>query len=77
MPLKIFLAISLVFSLTACGVGPKVTICVSDPSQKGFQCFDQRTNKSFFLVYDKSENYIAMSPADTKTVLNYCKQKKK
>lgn len=72
---KISLAIFLIFSLTACGVGPKVTVCISDPVNHGFQCFDQRTKKSFFLDYSKSENYFALSPSDAKDVLNYCKQK--
>lgn len=68
------LIILLFFFLGGCGSGPKVTICVSDPENNGFQCVDPK-KKSFFLPYDKSENYIAMSPDDLETVLTYCKSK--
>lgn len=74
---KISLTILLLFSLSGCGIGPKVATCVSDPSNHGFQCFDARTNKAFFLDYSKSENYVAFSPADAKAILEWAKRNKK
>jgi hypothetical protein len=42
----------------------------------GFQCFDERTQKRSFLAYADSEKYIALSPVDAETLINYCAQKK-
>lgn len=60
--------------LSGCGTpGPKVTLCISDPAVGGFQCV--KPNKEvFFLRYEASENYVAMSPQDFKKVIDWMKQ---
>lgn len=73
---RISLAAFSVLFISACGSGPKVTICVSDPANNGFQCVDHK-KKSFFLPYADSENYLALSPDDAKLLLDYCKAKDK
>lgn len=59
---------------SACGTGPKVTVCISDPVNSGFQCSPPE-GEEFLLPYDKSENFVALSPKDTRTVLEYAKRK--
>lgn len=61
-------------AVCSCGTGLRVTVCLSDPGNGGFQCSDAKKNKSF-LPYASSENYVALSPDDAETVLNYCKSK--
>lgn len=78
-PGKIFglLCVAGLFFLTGCGHGPRLTICVSDPSSSGFQCHG-KDGKDFLLKYDASENYIALSPDDAEALFNYvlvCKAK--
>jgi hypothetical protein len=57
--------------LASCGSGPKVTVCVSDPQNGGFQCVthDDKTN---FLPYTESENYVALPPDDMRSLIEYC-----
>lgn len=68
---KSWLILSLLFS-TGC-VGPKITVCVVDVS--GFQCHDERTNKSFVVAIDQAsrENYVAMPSVDFGRLLDYAK----
>lgn len=68
---NVSLILLLVFS-AGC-LGPKITVCVSDPAAQGFQCFDQRTSKSFFINYSESENFIAEPSRDFDLLLNYVK----
>jgi hypothetical protein len=56
----------------SCGSAPKVTICISDPLKNGFQCVDH-DKKEFFIAYQKSENYVAMSPDDFRQVVEWVK----
>lgn len=74
--LKICLILSLVCLLNSCKEGPKVTVCVSNPSESGFECYSQETKKSFFLKYEDSDKYVALSPADAQTLFNYCANNK-
>jgi hypothetical protein len=62
--------------LFGCGSGPKIDICVSDPANSGFQCVNKK-GKSYFLPYDQSSNWLALSPDDAELLFNYCKQKGK
>lgn len=68
------LAICLV-SLTSCREGPKVTVCISDPVNDGFQCADMSNNK-FYLPYKESDNYIALNPDDARELFEFCKRNK-
>lgn len=63
-------------TMTACGRGPTLTICVSDPMFDGFQCVDH-DEKKIFVRYSESENYVAMPPQDYKTLLEWIKRNKK
>jgi len=58
--------------LAGCKDAPKVTVCISDPGNLGFQC-KRHDRSEFFLPYDMSENYVALSPRDAEQLLNYCK----
>lgn len=62
----------LAFSLSGC-LGPKLTLCVSDPEAGGFQCFDQRTEKDFFKPYPESGNFVAMPANDYERLLKFMK----
>jgi hypothetical protein len=63
-------------SFLGCGDAPKVTVCVSDPANNGFQCHNYKTGVDSFLDYQESENFVAMSPGDSRRVLEYCKRKR-
>lgn len=70
------LYIVLALSLTGCpDKFPKITVCVSDPEHQGFQCV-AHDDTITFLKYDDSDNYIAFSPRDAETLLNYCRKGK-
>lgn len=61
--------------LTGCPEGPRVAVCVSSADVKhGFDCVD-KDGKPFELKYERSLNWVAMSPSDTRTLLEYCKLK--
>ena len=62
---------------SSCSHGPKVTVCVSDPAAAGFDCYDERTGKSFFLPYAESDKYVAFNPTDAQTLLTFCAAGKK
>lgn len=70
---KLLLLISLGL-FAGCKNGPKVTICISDPINEGFQCSDADENK-FFLPYPDSENYIALSSDDARKLFEFCRNK--
>lgn len=73
---RIWLICCLSFLLSSCKEGPKLTVCVSDVSAGGFDCYDSTTKKSSFLKYQDSDKYVAMPPADAQTLFNYCAQGK-
>lgn len=72
MEARYLILILITFGLTGC-LGPKVTVCVSDPEAGGFQCFDQRTKKDFFKDYRDSGNFVAMPANDYERVLKFIK----
>lgn len=75
MRLKLWLTLSLL-SLSSCGhTGPKIAVCVSNPSNDGFECYDERTQKSYHLNYSDSDKYVALSPTDAQTLFNFCGSK--
>ena len=58
--------------IPACGTGPSVKLCISTPSEGGFECFDETTQKSYFVKYEDSDKYVSLPPADAQTLFNYC-----
>lgn len=57
-----------------CGSAPKVTVCISDPSAGGLDCYNENTGVSSFIKYEDSDKYVALPPSDAQTLLNYCAQ---
>lgn len=70
-----YIFIGLLLLLSSCKNGPKVTICVVDVAKNGYQCVDKNKKESF-LPFKDSDNYVAVSPNDVETLLNYCKVSK-
>lgn len=64
----------MVLLLGGCKTAPLVTVCISDPAVGGFDCYDQRTQKPFFLLYKDSDKLVGTPPQDMQTLLNYCAQ---
>lgn len=69
---KISLSVFSCALLLSCSGGPKVTLCISSPADGGFACVDHKENESF-LKYEESDKYIAVSPEDFRTILEYAK----
>lgn len=67
---KIFLVIS---SLTGCGSGPRVDVCISDGS-KGMDCVTPK-KKEYFVKYADTENYVCLSPDDFKVFRDWAELK--
>lgn len=60
-------------SLSSCGgAGPKVTACVVDYKNAGFQCV-KYPDKRFFLPLEKGEDLGCVSPQDLEIGLKACK----
>jgi hypothetical protein len=72
MRLKLLPILLLVVPLNSCGGGPKLKLCISDPSHGGFDCYDERTGLSSFLSYSESDKMVALTPSDAQILLNYC-----
>lgn len=74
-PLKLLVILSLSFLLNSCKtVAPEVTVCASDPSHNGADCFNQRTKESFFLPYLQTDKFVCMPPTDAQTLFDFCAQ---
>ncbi len=73
---KLLLMISVSYSLSACADGPKIEVCISDPVNDEFSCYNAITNESRRINFTETENYVCVSPADELTLLNYCKKQK-
>lgn len=75
MRLKLCLILFTLCLLSSCKKGPEVTVCVSDPAASGFDCFNQATQKSFFLPYAQTDKYVALPPTDAQALFDFCAQK--
>lgn len=53
--------------------GPTVNQCIVSADTKEFRCYDKATEKANVIAIEKTENYVCMSPADDKQMLEYCK----
>lgn len=60
-------------TMVACGKGPIITVCISNPDKSGFECVDHE-QKKFFLPYQLSENYVATPSEDLRSLLEYMKR---
>jgi hypothetical protein len=63
--------LSLAFEV-GCAHGPKVTVFVSDPGKGGMEFANQATGAKGFVPYSATEKFIALTPQDAETLLNYC-----
>lgn len=63
--------------VAGCKGGPLLDVCISDPASAGFQCIAKDRKTTYYLPYDDSNNYVAFSPDDTRTLLEFCKLRKK
>ena len=61
----------LAFELVACANGPKVTVYVSNPAKGGMDFADEKTNVKGFVPYSSTDKFIALTPQDAETLLNY------
>lgn len=73
--MKNLVILSLISLLFGCGDGPKVKQCISSPSEKLFRCFDQEKEKHQTHRPEEMENWICLSPFDSQTFIESCKQK--
>lgn len=70
VPFKIsFVVLSIL--LAGCGKGPKVTVCIVDSVNNGFQCVNPK-DEAFFLPIADADNYVALPPNDMRTLIEYC-----
>lgn len=69
------LILILVFLFIQSCVGPKLTVCIIDPSQLALQCHNQRTDEDFTLPIQGAENYVALSSDDFAKLLDFIKDK--
>lgn len=75
--LKLSLIAFGIFSLSGCGpYGPKVKVCILSPEEQLLRCYDARTDAPSQIKLAESENYVCLSPADFKTLLEYYKRNK-
>lgn len=65
-----FLALSLLIGCAKL----KVDVCISSPKDGGFVCV-KPDDSEYFLTYENSENYLALSPDDARTVVEACRIK--
>lgn len=65
----------ILLSLSSCGSGPKIKVCLSSPEDNTFVCYDAQTEQHTVINFADTENFICISPEDEKTLLNYCKLK--
>lgn len=72
MLFAVFLSGALMGASSCSHNGPKVTIYLSNPGAGGMDYYDENTGKNGFVLYDKTEKFIALSPDDATTLLNYC-----
>lgn len=70
---RLWLAIPLLYSLTACGAhGPAVVTCISDPKDNQFRCYDYLQGKNIIKTLQQADGYICLSPVDEKNLLMSC-----
>jgi len=67
----LFVAVNISLLTMSCGSGPKVTVCVSDPANNGFQCVTH-DDKTIFLPFSDSDNYVALPPDHMRSLIEYC-----
>lgn len=70
---KLWLTLLLGCLLSSCGTdAPKVTGCLVDAPANGCDCYNEATGQSFFLTLAQCDKYVAFSPTDAQTLLNFC-----
>ena len=72
MPQTRLLLLFAVCSLSACGHGPKVTVCLIDAAHLTLECSDPSNHQTTRQIID-SDNYVCLSPTDAEKVVDYAK----
>lgn len=67
-----FVILSLAFSGCA-HKPPPVTVCISDPEARGFQC-NTPDDQPVYVPYENSGNYVALSPGDAEKMIEWMKR---
>lgn len=55
--------------------GPKVTVCQTDPPNKGSQCYDERTGDDSFVPFEDMYDYVCLPNRDLELLYNYWRTK--
>jgi hypothetical protein len=55
---------------SACGTGPKVTVCLVDVTSGGLQCSDPENNVEF-IPFAQADGFISLRQSDFQKMLNY------
>lgn len=59
--------------ISSCSGGPGVFVCVQDVANKTLECAHSETNDKITLPYEKSDNYVCVSPDDFKAIIDWSK----
>ena len=55
---------------SACGSGPKVTVCLVDVHSGGLQCSDPDNNVEF-IPFARADGFVSLKQEDFQKMLNY------
>lgn len=71
--MKLLVILLSALSVTSCMhvPPPQPEVCTHDFSRRRFICYDNRTNQSRVLYYEKADKYVALSPDDYTEILMY------
>ena len=69
--MRLKLLVSLLAVCSACA-RPQVTVCVLDNANQALQCA-KPDGETFTLPMPQADNYVCMSPDDTKQLLDWIK----
>lgn len=59
---------------SACGSGPKVTVCLVDVQSGGLQCSDPDNNVEF-IPFAHADGYVSLRQNDFQKLMNYIANK--
>lgn len=71
--LKTLAILSVSFNIIACG--PKPTICISNPKETNFRCYNYDKGKSLQKTLKQADGMTCLSPVDSSNELEACKLK--
>ena len=68
---KLLACLAILLALSSCATRRNVTVCVVDVLAGGYWCEGQR---SYFLRFDESDNYVALPPGDAQLLFGKIKR---